>query len=51
MAEYSSREMNPDIDPKKDVFSEMGPETSVRCEEHKVMFRVITNFFQKVYNI
>ena len=48
--EYRSREMNPDIDPKKDVFSEMGPETSVPCEEHKIMFRVITNFFQKVYN-
>ena len=50
MVQSRSREMNPDIDPKKDVFSEMGPETSAPCEEHKVVFRVITNFFQKVYN-
>ena len=48
MVQSRSREMNPDIDPKKDVFSEMGPETSAPCEEHKIMFRVITTFFQKV---
>ena len=48
MVQSRSREMNPDIDPKRDVFSEMGPETSAICEEHKIMFRVITNFFQKV---
>ena len=50
MVESRSREMNPDIDPKKDVFSEMGPETSAPCEEHKIMFRVISDFFQKVHN-
>ena len=50
MVQSRSREMNPDIDPKKDVFPEMGPETSAPCEEHKIVFRVITNFFQKVYN-
>ena len=48
MVQSRSREMNPDIDPKKDVFPEMGPETSAPCEEHKITFRVITNFFQKV---
>ena len=48
MVQSRSREMNPDIDPKKDIFSEMGPETSAPCEEHKIMFRVITNFFQRV---
>ena len=51
MVESRSPELNPDIDPKKDVFSEMGPETSSHCEEHKKMFRVITNFFQEVYNV
>ena len=51
MVESRSPELNPDIDPKKDVFSEMGPETSSPCEEHKKMFRVITNFFQEVYNV
>ena len=50
MVENRSREMNPDIDPKKDVFSEMGPGTLAPCEKHKIMFRVITNFFQKVCN-
>ena len=50
MVQSRSREMNPDIDPKKDVFPEMGPETSAPCEEHKIMFRVTANFFKKVYN-
>ena len=50
MVESRSPEMNPDIDPKKDVFLEIGPETSAPCKEHKIMFRVITNFFRKVYN-
>ena len=45
-----SREMNHGIDPKEDVFSGMGPETSAPCEEHKKMFRVITDSFQKVHN-
>ena len=50
MVESRSHEMNPDIDPKEDVFSGMGPETSAPCEEHKIMFRVISDFFQKVHN-
>ena len=50
MVESRSHEMNPDIDPKGDVFSGMGPETSAPCEEHKIMFRVISDFFQKVHN-
>ena len=48
MVESRSRELNPEM--LKDVFSEVGPEKSAPCEEHKIMFRVITNFFQKVYN-
>ena len=51
MVDSRSREMNRDIDPKEDAFSEMGPETSAPCEEHKIMFRVITDFFQKVHNL
>lgn len=50
MVESRSPQLN-DIDPKKGVFSEMGPETSSPCEEHKKMFRVITNFFQEVYKV
>ena len=50
MVESRSHEMNPDIDPKEDVFSGIRPETSAPCEEHKIMFRVISDFFQKVHN-
>ena len=50
MVESRSHEMNPDIDPKEDVFSGMGPETSAPCEEHKIMFRMISDFFQQVHN-
>ena len=49
MVESRFREMNPNIDPKK-MYSQRWGLKRQHAARNKIMFRVITNFFQKVFN-